>query len=498
MDDRGAVSRWVRGAAATLAVLYAASFLVCVAARLTFGFELSWMESGMQAMTARLDAHQSMYAAPSPSYVPFVYPPLYYVVAHAIERVAPALAGVTAMRVLSLVSTLGTVAVLWIVLARRGASLRLRLLLAALFVSFYGRFDFWHDTSRVDSLFVLLLFASLALLLEGQSLRSAVAAGGIGGLAILTKQPAAPLLLASGAAMAFTAGDSRRVLSMAAVAAACAVAGLAALGELRNPWFYYYVVTVPAAHPLLPLHLLDGAVFVLLTMPLFLLAVIWLLRERAAMLPGRRVPATTAQRWALIFAVTAAIMSLLHLKQGASMNFFQPLVPIGIVALAPVLSRIGARRAEALLLAQFLILIYNPLAAIPTARDWQAGFELLGTLREVPGDVFLPQFPSYLALAGKAPVAHAVAVCDLADLRPDLVRAIDDQVNGGRFAAAISWPRDGQHSESCHLDLLEPRFRSAGAAPAGGDFFARGQGSRLGPVYRYVGSPESAASGDHS
>ena len=30
------------------AALYAAVFLACVAARLTFGFELSWMESGMR------------------------------------------------------------------------------------------------------------------------------------------------------------------------------------------------------------------------------------------------------------------------------------------------------------------------------------------------------------------------------------------------------------------------------------------------------------------
>ncbi len=498
MDGRRVAPGWVTNAVTVLAALYAASFLVCVAIRLTFGFELSWMESGMQAMTARLDAHQSIYAAPSPSYVPFIYPPLYYVAAHAIERAAPALVGAVAMRLLSLASTLGTLLVLWLALGKRAVSLRWRLLLVALFLSFYGRFDFWHDTSRVDSLFVLLLFASFALLLEGRSIRSAVLAGFAGGLAILTKQPAVPLLLACGAVVAFTAGDPRRVLAMVGVAGACAVAGLAALGEIGNPWFYYYVVTVPSVHPWLPRHLLGGVVFVLLTMPLFLLAVGRLLRERAAMMSLRPTPASVPQRWALAFVVTAAIMSVLHLKQGASMNFFQPLVPIGIMAVAPFLAQLGSRRAEALLLAQFLVLVYNPLAAIPTARDWQAGFELLGTVRGVPGDVFLPQFPSYLAQAGKAPVAHAVAVCDVADLRPDLMRAIDDEVNRGRFAAAISWPRDGYDSDSCHLDVVEPRFRSAGAVPAGGEFFSRGQGRHLGGVYRYVGAGDEHAPGGHS
>ena len=126
------VPAWVTvtTAVTVLAALYAASFLVCVAIRLTFGFELSWMESGMQAMTARLDAHQSMYAAPSPSYVPFIYPPLYYIVAHALGRAAPALAGPMAMRLLSSLSVVATLLVLWNVLGRRAASLRMRLLLS--------------------------------------------------------------------------------------------------------------------------------------------------------------------------------------------------------------------------------------------------------------------------------------------------------------------------------------------------------------------------------
>ena len=150
-----------------------------------------------------------------------------------------------------------------------------------------------------------------------------------------------------------------------------------------------------------------------------------------------------------------------------------------------------------LLLAQFLVVLYNPLTAIPTARDWQAGFQLTGTLRAVPGDVFLPQFPSYLALAGKAPVAHGVAVCDLADLRPDLMRAIDDQLQAGRFAAAVSWREHGRH-ETCHVDIVEPWFRSAGAVPEGTSFFSHDHGRWMGSVFRYVGAIADRAPGGHS
>jgi hypothetical protein len=170
-------------------------------------------------------------------------------------------------------------------------------------------------------------------------------------------------------------------------------------------------------------------------------------------------------------------------------------VPLGIVVAAPALARLGARRAEPLLLGQLLIVIYNPLGAIPTAQDWRAGFDLLGALRAVRGDVFLPQFPSYLALAGKAPVAHAVAVCDLAELRPDLVRTIGAQLDGGRFAAALSWPGD-QARERCHPALSSPHFRSVGLPPAGGAFFSSGHLTKLGGVYRYQSAAPGVGGGD--
>ena len=142
-DGRGRC-RWWRRATSRCS-------LICVAARLTFGFELSWMESGMQAMTDRLAAHQPIYAAPSPSYVPFIYPPLYYVVAHAVDRFAFGAAdgSLAAMRLVSAIATLGTAVSVYAGLERRRAlPARLRLALAALPLAFYGRFELAHQPRR--------------------------------------------------------------------------------------------------------------------------------------------------------------------------------------------------------------------------------------------------------------------------------------------------------------------------------------------------------------
>ena len=91
-----------------------------------------------------------------------------------------------------------------------------------------------------------------------------------------------------------------------------------------------------------------------------------------------------------------------------------------------------------------------------------------GELRALPGDVYLPQFPAYLARTGKASVAHGVAVCDLAALRPDLLRAIDAEIVAGRFAAAVPWASAQRNCKACYAHDLSTHFRSAANIPEGG------------------------------
>jgi len=113
---------------------------------------------------------------------------------------------------------------------------------------------------------------------------------------------------------------------------------------------------------------------------------------------------------------------------------------------------------------------------------------LLATLRSVPGNVFLPQFPGYLSRAGKTPVAHAVAVCDLAVLRPELLRTIAGQLAGGHFASAVLWPTGQPFPEGCSPGPLDAWFRRTGDIPSGGDFFQHSHLTKLGGLFRYVGS----------
>jgi len=474
------LARFCRRALAVLAVSYAVAFLGCVAARLSYGYELSWMESGMQAMVDRLQDGRSMYAAPSSAYVPFIYPPLYFVLAYRLWAFLGAIFGAfdgpIAMRALSAGSTLGTAALVYVLLGRQGQNQLRRLLWAALVLAFYGRFRFWQDTSRVDSVFVLLTFGAVGLLYEGRENGSAAFAGFLGGLAITTKQPALPLLLGCGAVHVFVDDRYRRVrvLLAAIVAIVTVVATLGAEGELTNPWFYYYVLRVPSTHPLvLPRALISGIVFVAATMPLFVLTTASALRGSTVQTEAR------ARVWACAFSVAAAVELFLRLKEGASINFFLPLLPIGVMASASDRFRFGRWR-EPMLLAQFLILLYNPIKAVPSGRDWRAGVELVAALRSVPGDVFLPQFPRYLALAGKSRVAHETAVCDLRTLRPDVLRAIDVELQDGRYAAAVPAPDDENTVLSpCRPHIGSREYPVCEAIPTGSQFFDQDQRRKM-------------------
>jgi hypothetical protein len=473
----------IRRALIAVAGLYVLAFVACAAVRLTFGFELTWVESGMQAMTARLAAHQSIYAAPSPSYVPFLYPPLYYVAAHGVDAMLPRVGGLAAMRLVSLLATLATVAAVARVLGRRrGLDPTLRWLLPALYLAFYGRFDYWLDASRVDSLFVLLQFAAAALLVEGSRMPSALLAGLLAGLAILTKQPALPLFAGACVLAAAVARQPGRALAAAVAAAAVVVAVLAALGELSNPWLTFYTVDVPATHPLLLLNLGRGVAFVLVAMPLLVLAAAHELRA-----PARRGAASVEGIWAMLFALWAVVLLALRMKEGAHVNFFMPLVPVGLVVLAT--ARLGPRHAP-LLLGQFLILAYNPIAAVPVAQDWSAAFQLVNELRAIPGDVYLPQFPGYLAMAGKRPVAHDLAVCDLQAIRPDVLEAIDADLRGGAFAAAVTWPDAAARKARCHLDFPSAHYGAGRPLPTGGAFFRGEYAPWLGGIRAYAGEAD--------
>src|SRR3954471_7930841 len=105
VDRCAAVAEWIVAAIGSAFVLM---YLYIALGRLSYPFDLEWMEGSMVHHVARVLAGQPIYAPPTLEFTAFLYPPLYYYVSAAVARVTGL--GFTPLRLVSLASS---VAVFW-------------------------------------------------------------------------------------------------------------------------------------------------------------------------------------------------------------------------------------------------------------------------------------------------------------------------------------------------------------------------------------------------
>lgn len=90
---------------------------------------------------------------------------------------------------------------------------------------------------------------------------------------------------------------------------------------------------------------------------------------------------------------------------------------------------------------------WDPRTFIPTERDKKAGAELIATIRDLPGEVWVPSHPWYAHLAGKRMYAHRMGIKDVTWRKPRPVAGLDRALRERRFDAIVLDNRD------IHLEL---------------------------------------------
>lgn len=135
--------------------------------RLDAPFDLEWLEGGMLIEARRFWSGAGLYTAPEFEYVPLIYPPLYFVLLGPVMLFEPATQYLLA-RLISIVCLCATQYCLWRICAPRYGRAT-ALVLAAVPLSFFAPSGFWLDNIRVDNLYLLLIFASMAVLLSEMS-----------------------------------------------------------------------------------------------------------------------------------------------------------------------------------------------------------------------------------------------------------------------------------------------------------------------------------------
>ena len=392
----------MRGAVLFLSALFGLLFLFVALHRLRYPFELDRMESGMVTSVWRLRHGSPLYSAPSMTWAPFLYAPLFFWVSAALTHVVGV--GYPALRLVSIASTLGSFGLIFTLVWTETRRFAPALFAAGLFASLYVYVVAWYDIGRVDSLATCLFLAALLATRRTHPLLAAV----LWLLAFLAKQTLLPLGL-----LLFLVEWRRPARMLTGMVAYLALAGTTVtwLNHASHGWFRYYAFGTPGVlgwsmHTALMFPFADLCGPLPVAVGLILAAALttrfaWRTREGTYLLVVTTV-------------VTAAIWYV-RAHVGANTNALIPLYAwiavLAGIALDRLLRWTAAQSSSAaqrsgiatllwlLAATQLAAHLYRP-AEVPTG-DRAARERFLAALRATPGDVWVTDHPYDALLAGK-------------------------------------------------------------------------------------------------
>ena len=138
----------------------------CISQRLTYPFELEWIENEMVAHGMMLAQEHRIYPAPSTEFIAELYPPVYYLAIalffklfDTVNFLIPRLISVAALAVILIL--------LYRITIKEGGSKSIGLLISGFFLSFYEIHGTWYDLARADMLLYALLLLGCYVLAYG-------------------------------------------------------------------------------------------------------------------------------------------------------------------------------------------------------------------------------------------------------------------------------------------------------------------------------------------
>ncbi len=427
---------------------YVAAYVAIALLRMAYPFELEWMEGGSLDNVTRVLSGRPLYAPPDLNFIPFIYPPLYFHVAAWATRLLGE--GFLPLRLVSFLASLGCFALVFAIVRSGRGPLSPALLAVGLFAATFREGGAWFDIARVDSLFLALLLAAYALLRRSPATQAHAALAGLAlALACLTKQTGFFVLPAFVVALAIA--DLRRLPVFLAVVLAVAGGSVWWIDRATDHWFRFYVFDLPRHHPVIG-QLLRGFWIQDLLGPVGVALAIGSFHFFGA---ASRERARELVLDGLVLGAMILAGYLTRVRVGSYDNVVIPAYAAAAIACGLGLRAFAVRASEsaavraplerfvlALVLVQFAVLAYKPWKQVPTARDREAGEQMVASLERVAGEVWVPSH-GYLAMrAGKPGFAHELAMVDvMRDTASTVTRKLRDEMRAAltakRFGAVV-------------------------------------------------------------
>jgi len=224
-------------AIALLAALPIGRYLWIVVHRITYPFELEWMEGGSVEVVRCVVQGHNIYGPPSMRFTPWPYPPLYFWVSAAVSKVVGV--GFFALRLVSFGASLFVLWLLYRIVSRETGDRIAGLVAAGIFAATFRLAGAWADIGRVDSLFLAFALGALLVARRAESPRQGAVAGLLFFCSFFTKQDGLLIALPVVAWMIV----ARRKVGVAALGVLGGLVMLSTviLDAFSHGWYQYYV-----------------------------------------------------------------------------------------------------------------------------------------------------------------------------------------------------------------------------------------------------------------
>ncbi len=443
------ISQSFRAALLPISIIYIALFMYVAISRIGYPFELNWMEGGQLDVVERILDGKPIYTEPSMEYVPFIYTPLYYLLAAFISSLMGP--GFMALRLVSVISTLFCIILIYLFVKHDTKSNFLGAVSAGLFAALYKVGGNWMDIGRHDSLNLFILLSALFIIRFYRSSKSYLIAGILLFLAFFTQQSSVILII-------FILGygiiyNRKSILPIMLSTVVLIVGSTLIMDKFYHNWYSYFVVELPLNREISTSNIIlfwTEGLFRTCMVPLgFIIYHLYSNFKSARRQPG----------WSFNLFAGAGMISMawfLQVHSGSLANALMPAYAIITIlfgiSLNDILKRLKSKPdldqsklldiVYLLVILQFITLVYDPRHLIPSRADRAAGEEFIESISKVDGDIFIPAHGYLAARAGKKQYAHEMAIYDVYRSNDDeaslkLKEEIKEAFGNRDFAAVI-------------------------------------------------------------
>jgi hypothetical protein len=399
--------KWLPRVLVAVSAGFVLLFLYTSLRRMGYPFAFDQIEGGMVTSVWRIAHGYPLYTAPTRDFVPYLYAPLYFYLAAALGKIVGA--GYAGLRLLSILGTVGSFAVIYAIIHGETRSRLAGIAGAGLFAACYMPLEGWFDLGRVDSLFVFLLLLAIYCTRRTPILLAVL----VWLVAFQVKQTILPV------AVLVLCAEWQRSRRMALGLVTMLVGfstSLVFINRATGGWYTFYLFGTAKG---LPWVARTGALYIPtdLLQP-FGLALLILL---AAILCAPPAFQSRATQFYLIvsFAIYASVWYL-RAHSGSAVNTLMPAYAWTAVLFGIAIHRLSswlmvqpapASQVGRILLlgaasTQILGFLYHPGRFVPSAATRTARQQFEHQLGSLPGDIYVINHSYDAILAGKK--AHAV------------------------------------------------------------------------------------------